>query len=338
MINRRTISNNFQYRTSYYNSRYGFDEEKITCKVDLLKRIDYWKCVLFEYMQPGQTLCLGKTQTTVDVICIIFAALELDINVQSLNHNTKGDLFLHDYPDAYLEKLEIDMICYHHADLADLEYTSVPTYVQQGYATVNGRKQNEIPLDIDIKGKCLHTRYIYSKNGLTDFLIPSLACDDVYYHMCLGYYNLNEGIGKIVELIKAQGIDTIFIPTLDDAEIYLTAMQDFPFENNIDLYTDDDKIFKFDNKQTLEHEYKHLEDLPLKYKLHAKLLFDILNDKVYLLLLENIPHDAAKVKINVINNELKRKHSMQIHAYNYFDNHLDALDLFRLTKNNISVC
>lgn len=337
MINRRTISNNFKYRTSMYNTRFGFAEESITTKVDLLKRIDYWKCVLFNYMQPRQTLCIGKTQTTVDVICIMFAALELDINIQTLDNAIQGDLFIHDYPDAYLEKLDINMTCYHHADLADLEVSNAPTYAQTGSATINGYSQSEIDTDIDIAGKCLHTRYTYSKNGISNFLIPALASDNIQYHMCLGYYNLQEGIGKIIELIKAQGIDNIFIPTLDDAEIYLRAMQDFPFENNIELFCDNDKIFKFNNQQDLDHGYKHLEDLPQKYKLNARLIFDTSNNKVYLLLLENIPHDAAKVKINVINNELKRKHGLAIHAYNFFDNHLDALDLFRLTKDNIVV-
>ena len=118
IVDRKIISDNFRYMTNDFNHRYGFEEERITNKKGLFKRIDYWKYVLYTQcdMRKGMTIALGITQIGIDYIAVVFAGMELGLKFVVLDFSIhadrigindfktdafgKIDLFLHHFPDG----------------------------------------------------------------------------------------------------------------------------------------------------------------------------------------------------------------------------------------------
>jgi hypothetical protein len=118
IIDRNIISENFRYRTNEFNHRYGFNEERITNRDGLFKRIDYWKYILYTEcgMRKGMKIALGITQIGIDYFSIVFAGMELGLRFVVLDFSIhadrigindyksdafgKIDLFLHHFPDG----------------------------------------------------------------------------------------------------------------------------------------------------------------------------------------------------------------------------------------------
>lgn len=118
IVDRNIISENFRYMTNEFNHRYGFDEERITNRDGLFKRIDYWKYVLYKEcnMRKGMKIALGITQIGIDYFAVVFAGMELGLRFVVLDFSIsadrigvndfktdafgKIDLFLHHFPDG----------------------------------------------------------------------------------------------------------------------------------------------------------------------------------------------------------------------------------------------
>lgn len=151
IIDRNIISENFRYRTNEFNHRTGFEEEKITNKRGLCKRIDYWKYVLSYKlgMKHGSKIALGITQIGIDYFAVVFAGLELGLKFVVLDFSIHADqitttdfktdvfapidLFLHHFPDTdenykYYSKKSLRVE--HYYDLADLEIEDRDQYLR----------------------------------------------------------------------------------------------------------------------------------------------------------------------------------------------------------------
>lgn len=339
MINRSIIPKKFKYRTSEYNVRHGFPEEKIQHIEQFYNRIDYWKAVLLPYLKPGQTLVLGFSQPGVDFFAIVFAALELDISIELLNKkNVDGHMLLHNLPDVILENLDIQIPAYNHFDLADSIQKQKIKYKQQGTALIQGQSQNVTEKFIvrnKFKGNVLHTRYMFSKNYLVQILIPALACDTVNMHMCMGYYNIEEGSGKLLEVINKHGIDCVFFPTAMDIFGFSKTCTDKGFDlKNLNVYTVKNDSLHLFKEENIDYDTDETMKLfPTTIGINANLIYDPLYKKLYLLLLENLPAGVEEVKLKTLNRIVENKFGMSISSAKYFGGNNDyALDLFRLTS------
>lgn len=339
MINRSIIPKKFKYRTSEYNVRYGFPEEKVQHVEQFYNRIDYWKAVLLDYLQPGQTIVLGFSQPSVDFFAIVFAALELDINIDLIDKkNVNGHMLLHNFPDVILENLDVQIPAYNHFDLADNIQKQKIKYKQQGKSLIQGRSQNvtkKFILRNKFKGNVLHTRFMFSKNYLVEILLPALACDSVNIHMCMGYYNIEEGTGKLLEVINKHGINCVFIPTTIDTFGFSKVCIDKGFDlKNISVYTIKNDTLHLFKEETIDYKTDETMKLfPTTIGINANLIYDPLHKKLYLLLLEKLADGVAEVKLKTLNRIVQNKFGMEISSAKYFGGNNDyALDLFRLTS------
>lgn len=338
MINRKILPSKFKYRTSEYNVRYGFPEEKIQHIEQVYNRIDYWKGALVQHLQPNQKLILGFSQTGVDVFAIILAALELDIHIDLLDKDSTGDLLIHNLPDVLLDQINIKIKSFNHFDIADNPTISKIKYQQQGYALIQGKTQDYVGKYIQrhkFTSNVLHTRCMSSPNYLVEVLLPALASDSANMHMCMGYYNIEEGTGKLVEVVNKHGIDCILLPQAVDVYAFskiaiakgvdLKKLKVYTMKNNsMHLFAQDSQIIDVDPSLKL---------FPLTIGINGHLIYDSLNQKLYLMLLENLPAGVADIKIKTLNRIVSNKYGLEISAARYFGGNNDyALDLFRLTS------
>lgn len=227
MISRELISKNFRYKTNEYNARYGWPEEKFTNLKDLEKRIDYWKYIFYKNLRlaPGNTVCFCFTHSGIDAFAVIFAAAELSlIIVPTDSANINIDLFLHTLPetdDLYKHISLKSQRCLHQIDLAGLiindsslvEKISAKRALPDAEFFVNTTHEQVYEIlneYADVHGTVLHTKIFQTNNSILN-LINSLSQDTITEHIALGYNNLEQGIFKIVLLIKEFKIDNVFL-------------------------------------------------------------------------------------------------------------------------------
>ena len=144
IVDRNIISDNFRYMTNEFNHRYGFEEELITNKKGLFKRIDYWKYVMYKVcnMRKGNTIALGITQIGLDYIAIVFAGMELGLRFVVLDFSIHADrIGINDYKSDAFGK--IDLFLHHFPDGDEnLEY-----YSKKSVQTVHMYDVNDLTVD-----------------------------------------------------------------------------------------------------------------------------------------------------------------------------------------------
>jgi hypothetical protein len=330
MITRDIINPKFRYRTNEYNHRLGFAEEQTVRVEKLYKRIDYYKNVFINELslKANDNLMYYVTQSSFDTFAIILAAIELDINLV----DDKPDIVIHNLPDNLLHERRLDQYrCEAYFDICDLQLDGNIEYQQQGTSTLYGVAQKDISLNkLYLQENVLHTKYCIYPMLIVDFLLPSLTQESL--HVCLGYNDPEQGMGKVAMVVQKMGITDVLLPCE-------TSMRKFVEEVwlrkiNIDklkLHSYDENGLYIPVLNNLDIEADTtLNDLPEKYRIEGRILKDTINGELYFQFSKPVDKGIAKIKIQTMNKEVQKKTGKIISKFSYMESDSeDAIQIFR---------
>ena len=278
IVDRNIISENFRYMTNEFNHRYGFDEERITNRKGLFKRIDYWKYVLYKEcgMRQGKTIALGITQIGIDYIAIVFAGLELGLRFVVLDFSISADrIGINDYKTDAFGK--IDLFLHHFPDGDEnLEYYSKKSLSTVHLYDINDFIINDIALLKNIsdrRPKPDDDLMLATSSGTTGK--PKKVVHSHRFMYELIQRNKKQFSGSVMHirnLHHGSSMAVFFLPTLasddvtvhyglgyniaDDGMVKIASVANqYKIENISFPYTYDLDLFL---KQSLQREYKYV--------------------------------------------------------------------------------
>ena len=358
MISREIISKNFRYLTNEFNTRYGFPEEETTNFNGLEKRIDYWKYLFYKNfkLEKHDRVCFSISHVGIDTISMLFAAAELSLTIVTTN-NVLGPiaLFIHNLPDTNNSFIKISSLSkqtYHHFDVADLlindknmlEIVSRkrPTDDNVIFPNITHLQAVECITNFNnISSNIIHIKSCYDTNNVLS-LIHSLSLDSIEHHIGLGYNVLFEGMIKIVGLVKRFKIKNINFSTNEEVELFLkTAAEKDLDVQDVNLLLNDtkfDRNIKHDNvtiKNTIIDK-SVIENIPIKFKVDGRLIADPIYNHFYFAFNNTTADAVANIKVNILNNEIKKYVDSEIALHRVVKNHsLDEIELLHYFRDKI---
>lgn len=329
MITRNIISTDFVYKSNEYNNRYGFPEEGIKTYTELCDRIDFWKYTFKKVflLERGDKVCFAFSHSCIDAIAVLFAAAELSfiiIPVDQCKSNIK--LFLHSLPDTDIIFQTVSAkssLVYHHVDLADVVYNDydlikkysdiMPTQDTMLFPNITHEQVASLINErVDITGSLLHLRYYFNFDSIIN-LLKSLQTNPTF-HTCLGYYILKEAAPKILTLIQELKIDNVLLNDVEEKQYINSTNSILNKSISYDIVDDiitigEDKIDKLT-----------IDLIPNKFSIDGKIVVDEKNLKFYFVFYTRMKDGIADIKVNILNNELKKYTNYKIESHKFLVN------------------
>jgi hypothetical protein len=360
MISREIISNNFRYLTNDFNSRYGFPEEEVTNFNGFEKRVDYWKYLFYKNfkLEKHDRVCFSISHVGIDTMSMIFAAAELALTIVPTNDVDKPiDLFIHNLPDTNNSFKKISALSkqtYHHFDVADLLLKD-----KNSLEAISRKRANDdnvlfpnmthcqatdyISKLNNISGNIIHIKNCYDTSNILS-LIHTLSLDSIDQHIGIGYNVLFEGMIKIVELVKRFKITNIDFSTNEEVELFLktAAVKELDVKD-VNLLLNDtevDRDIKHDTvtiKNTIIDK-SIIENIPIKFKVDGRLIADPMYNYFYFAFNNTVVDAVANIKINILNNEIKKYVNSEIVLHRVVKNRLlDEIELLHYFRDQSSL-
>ena len=337
MLNRYFVSEKFRYKTNEFNHRLGFPEEAIVKVGKLYKRIDYFKSVFINdlTLQPKSNIMFYMTQTGFDTFAMFFAATELDLNIV----DTDPDILIHNLPDTLLIDQQFDNYRnYSYHDICDVGKIKTVDYEQTGDSYIYGvhQKDYQVP-SLPFKGNVLHTKYCTVPKLVLQWMLPALANDSVESHICLGFNDAEDGMGRISFVVQRLDINYIVLPCNESIKKFY---QEIRLRN---VSTEHVEIYHWNNnelripKNDLENikEDPNVKNIPQKYNVKGKLLKDDTNNEYYFQFEHQVENSIAKIKIKIMSRELEMRTGKKISKYGYLESGTDeSIMIFRNMKDD----
>ena len=147
---------------------------------------------------------------------------------------------------------------------------------------------------------------------------------------------------KIVELVKRFKIKNINFSTNEEVELFLkTAAEKDLDVQDVNLLLNDtkfDRNIKHDNvtiKNTIIDK-SVIENIPIKFKVDGRLIADPIYNHFYFAFNNTTADAVANIKVNILNNEIKKYVDSEIALHRVVKNHsLDEIELLHYFRDKI---